>query len=105
MERGRSKLEGVKLLSKWLYALLEPELKHAEAELKAYADTVRADVQKLHARHDSVVEACERATQFVDVHKIVMATCDHCHCPHRKFSISRVDGRIVCAACIAKGQR
>lgn len=54
-------------------------------------------------RYDSLVTDAGAAARLMEHSKIVQALCDHCHLPSRRFSISRVDGKTICASCAAKG--
>jgi hypothetical protein len=92
-----------KKLGAWLHSLIQHELEAIHKDLRTYADEVRSDIKGHVDRHEAVAAAVERATQYVDIHKILMATCDHCHKASRRFSISREDGRIVCSDCVIKG--
>ena len=74
---------------------------------KLHQDTL-ADLKKyigseIAARYDSLVADAGKAARLLEHSKIVMALCDYCHLPNRRFSLSRVDGKTVCATCAAKG--
>jgi hypothetical protein len=55
-------------------------------------------------RYDTLVRDAAGAARVMDASKIAMAICDYCNLPSRRFATSRIDGKVVCAKCAAKGQ-
>lgn len=70
---------------------------NSTAELKKYI------AGEICQRYDSLVADAGAAARLMEHSKIIMAMCDHCHLPSRRFSISRIDGKIICSGCAAKG--
>ena len=69
------------------------------AEAKEFMNT------ELWKRYETLVKDAAGAARIVDASKIAMAVCDVCHTATRRFAVSRLDGRIICSACVAKGQK
>jgi hypothetical protein len=70
---------------------------NANADLKKYIG------EEICKRYDSLVADAGKAARLMEHSKIVMAACDYCHLPSRRFSISKVDGKTICSSCAAKG--
>ena len=69
------------------------------AEAKEFMNT------ELWKRYETLVKDAAGAARIVDASKIAMAVCDYCKTATRRFAVSRLDGKIVCSACVAKGQK
>ena len=69
-----------------------------------YEDLKKHIHDEILKRYDTLVRDAAGAARIMDASKIAMAICDYCHLPSRRFSTSRIDGKVVCANCVAKGQ-
>lgn len=81
---------------------------HFNRSLQAVAADLSADLKKyiggeIAQRYDSLVADAGKAARLMEHSKIAMAICDECHLPNRRFALSRIDGRTICATCAAKG--
>lgn len=93
-------------------AAVETSKKHVELttrdinELVAenYEDLKKHIQTEILKRYDTLVRDAASAARMMDASKIAMAICDYCHLSSRRFTTSRIDGKVVCADCAAKGQ-
>jgi N-acetylglutamate synthase/N-acetylornithine aminotransferase len=90
----------------------EALLKHTSAltDLNKDAHTAVLDVKhfiadEMSKAYKDLVKDAAGAARLLEISKIAMAICDDCHLPSRRFAASRIDGRIVCATCAAKGNK
>ena len=90
----------------------EALLKHtsALADLNKDAHIAILDVKhfiadEMSKAYKDLVKDAAGAARLLEISKIAMALCDDCHLPSRRFAASRIDGRIVCATCAAKGNK
>lgn len=90
----------------------EALLKHTSvlADLNKDAHIAILDVKhfiadEMSKAYKDLVKDAAGAARLLEISKIAMALCDDCHLPSRRFAASRIDGRIVCATCAAKGNK
>lgn len=86
------------------------ELKDHASGLHTEARAAIGDVKSFIAKemattYAALVKDAAGAARLLEISKISQAICDDCHLPSRRFAASRVDGRIVCSACAAKGNK
>jgi len=74
---------------------------HVATDYESLLKHIEAEILK---RYDTLVRDAAAAARVMDASKIAMAICDYCHLPKRRFATSRIDGKIVCSDCAAKGQ-
>ena|SRR5271157_771116 len=93
-------------LAAWIRQILREEIKnHTERVSEDYEhlkDFIRVELAK---RNETLVHDAAAAAWMLYSAKITMAICDHCGLASRRFSVSRIDSKIVCAECIAKGKK
>ena len=89
---------------------------HVEA-IKTHASTLHGDAsaavldvrrfiaEEMAKVYADLVKDAAGAARLLEISKISQAVCDYCHIGKRRFSVSRVDGKIVCADCAANGQK
>ena len=82
--------------------LVQHITKKADEPIIDLRNFIRDEIMK---RYDTLVKDSAEAARLLDSTKICMAICDYCKLASRRFSVSRIDGKMVCAACVAKGQR
>ena len=85
-------------------------LKGHSSQLGADASAAVLDVRRFIAEemakvYADLVKDAAGAARLLEISKISQMVCDDCHLSSRRFATSRVDGRIVCSACAAKGNR
>ena len=61
-------------------------------------------LKEIEVRYNTLVQDAAGAARILDSKKVAMVICDYCHLPSRRFSVSRVDGKIICADCVVKGK-
>ena len=86
-------------------ALKEHADKEGELARAAILDLRHFIAQEMAASYANIVKDAASAARLLEISKISQAICDDCHLASRRFAASRVDGRIVCAACAAKGNK
>jgi len=86
-------------------ALTEHAGKEGELARAAILDLRHFIAQEMAASYANIVKDAASAARLLEISKISQAICDDCHLASRRFAASRVDGRIVCAACAAKGNK
>jgi hypothetical protein len=86
-------------------ALTEHAGKEGELVRAAILDLRHFIAQEMAASYANIVKDAASAARLLEISKISQAICDDCHLASRRFAASRVDGRIVCAACAAKGNK
>ena len=79
--------------------------KEGELDRAAILDLRHFIAQEMAASYANIVKDAASAARLLEISKISQAICDDCHLASRRFAASRVDGRIVCAACAAKGNK
>lgn len=97
-DHGEERSESVKAHVEAAVIDSQTRVQNSHDELKDYI------YQEILKRYDTLVRDAAAAARVMDSAKIAMAICDYCHLPKRRFSTSRIDGKIVCSDCAAKGQ-